>query len=68
MATLLITFGVFLSVIVLMAAGVLMGRESISGSCGGLSTVGIEKECNCEQACDKHRLYQISEPEWNRKV
>ncbi len=62
MVTLLVTFGVFLLVIVLMATGVLMGRKSIAGSCGGLNKVGIEKECNCEETCDSHRLYQISEP------
>ncbi|WP_102525524.1 (Na+)-NQR maturation NqrM [Vibrio tapetis] len=68
MATLLVTFGVFLLVIVLMAIGVLMGRKSIAGSCGGLNNVGIEKECNCEVTCDSHRLYQISEPSVKYKI
>lgn len=62
MTTMLIAFGVFLLVIVMMAIGVLLGRKAIAGSCGGLSNVGIDKECNCDVACDSHRLYQISEP------
>ena len=59
----LITFLVFLAVIALMAIGVLMKRKSIKGSCGGLVTLGIERECQCEDVCDEHRqLYQIQEP------
>lgn len=62
MITMLIAFCVFLLVIVMMAVGVLIGRKAIAGSCGGLSNVGIDKECNCDVACDRHRLYQIPEP------
>nr|WP_086939419.1 (Na+)-NQR maturation NqrM [Thaumasiovibrio occultus] len=62
MTTLLITFGVFLLVGVLMAVGVIFGRKSIQGSCGGLNQVGVDKVCDCETTCDSHRLYQIAEP------
>jgi hypothetical protein len=58
----LITFVVFLLVILLMALGVLLGRKEIQGSCGGLNNVGVNKVCNCETTCDDHKLYQISEP------
>ncbi|GLO60056.1 hypothetical protein MACH09_05640 [Vibrio sp. MACH09] len=62
MTTLLITFGVFLIVILLMAIGVILNKKTIKGSCGGLSNVGVDKACNCEETCDEHTLYQISEP------
>ena len=59
----IITFLVFLVVILLMALGVLFGRHRIQGSCGGLASVGIEKSCDCEEVCDDHKtLYQIQEP------
>ena len=59
----MVTFLVFLFVILLMGLGVLLGRKQLQGSCGGLASVGIEKSCDCENACDQHRtLYQIQEP------
>lgn len=62
MATVLITFGTFLIVILLMAIGVILNKKTIQGSCGGLNNVGVDKVCNCEDVCDEHKLYQISEP------
>ncbi|WED21329.1 (Na+)-NQR maturation NqrM [Vibrio sp. JC009] len=62
MTTVLITFGFFLIVILLMAIGVILNKKTISGSCGGLSSVGVDKVCNCEDVCDEHKLYQIEEP------
>jgi hypothetical protein len=59
----IIAFVVFLLVVIGMAAGVLVGRKQIQGSCGGLAHLGIEKSCDCEEVCDEHRtLYQIQEP------
>lgn len=59
----LITFFVFLLVITFMALGVLFGRKRIQGSCGGLSSIGIDKNCDCEEVCGDHKtLYQIQEP------
>jgi hypothetical protein len=59
----IITFAVFLVVIIFMAIGVMFGRKRIQGSCGGLASVGIEKSCDCEDTCDEHKtLYQIQEP------
>ena len=53
MTELLITFGVFLLVIAAMAIGYIVQRKTISGSCGGLGAVGVEKVCGCEKPCDK---------------
>ncbi|MDC0610718.1 (Na+)-NQR maturation NqrM [Vibrio sp.] len=63
--TILICFLIFLCVIVMMAIGVLMKRNAIQGSCGGLSSIDIERVCNCETVCEEHsqKLYQITEPE-----
>lgn len=43
----LITFGVFLAVVVAMAIGYIFQKKTISGSCSGLGSIGIEKECDC---------------------
>ena len=51
----LITFGVFLAVVVAMAIGYIFQKKSISGSCGGLGTIGIEKECDCPEPCDNRK-------------
>lgn len=59
----IITFFIFLLVIIAMALGVIFGRKGLQGSCGGLASVGIEKSCDCEKGCDEHQpLYQIQEP------
>jgi hypothetical protein len=59
----IVTFFIFLLVIAAMAVGVIFGRKRIQGSCGGLSSVGIEKSCDCDTVCDEHQtLYQIQEP------
>ena len=40
------TFLVFLSVIVIMAVGVMRGRPPIAGSCGGLGAMGVDGACD----------------------
>lgn len=46
MTTLLIVFTVMVLFIVLMSVGLLMGRKPISGSCGGMSAVGMKGACD----------------------
>ena len=41
----LMTFLVFLFVIVIMAVGVMRGRPPIAGSCGGLGAMGVDGAC-----------------------
>ncbi|GAL08211.1 probable exported protein YPO3233 [Photobacterium aphoticum] len=60
--TYLLTVVVFLLVIGGMAIGWVVKKKTIQGSCGGLANVGVEKECNCKEPCDEHKLYQIQEP------
>ncbi|AFU97480.1 (Na+)-NQR maturation NqrM [Simiduia agarivorans] len=57
MATLLVTFVVLGLVIIAMSVGVLLGRKPISGSCGGMSALGMEVACDIccgdKQKCEK---------------
>ncbi|WP_096618711.1 (Na+)-NQR maturation NqrM [Candidatus Enterovibrio altilux] len=51
----LITFLIFLLVIASMSIGYIIQCQTISGSCGGLSSVGIKKICNCPEPCDARK-------------
>jgi len=55
MTTFLITFAFFIIVTVAMAVGYIFQQKSISGSCGGLGALGIDKACDCPEPCDKRR-------------
>jgi hypothetical protein len=35
--------------------GLLFGRDPIRGSCGGLSKLGIGKDCSCDAPCPRRR-------------
>lgn len=49
------TFVVFLLVIVGMAIGYIFNKKTIGGSCGGLASVGIDKECDCPDPCENRK-------------
>ncbi|WMS86495.1 (Na+)-NQR maturation NqrM [Pleionea litopenaei] len=51
----LITFGILMLVIVIMAVGYIFQRKTITGSCGGLTTLGIKKVCDCDEPCEKRK-------------
>ncbi len=51
----LASFGIMLFVILIMAVGYIFQRKTITGSCGGLSTLGIKKVCDCEEPCEKRK-------------
>lgn len=55
MSEFIVTFSVFVLVIAGMAVGYIVQRKTISGSCGGLGSVGIEKECDCPEPCDARK-------------
>ena len=41
------TFILFLVAFLGMSLGYIIERKSIQGSCGGLSSIGVEKVCDC---------------------
>ena len=42
----LLTLGVLGTIVIIMSVGVMMGRKPIAGSCGGMSALGMETECD----------------------
>ena len=46
MLTAVLVFALMLTVVAAMAVGVMMGRKPISGSCGGMSALGMEVACD----------------------
>ena len=51
----LITFFTMLIVVAIMAIGYIIQRKTITGSCGGMSTLGIKKVCDCDEPCEKRK-------------
>ena len=41
-----------MAIIVLMSVGFIFKKQSLKGSCGGLSSLGIAKACDCDKPCD----------------
>ncbi|ETI61907.1 (Na+)-NQR maturation NqrM [Marinomonas profundimaris] len=46
MLTIILAFVLMLLLVAAMSVGVLMGRKPISGSCGGMSSLGMEVACD----------------------
>jgi hypothetical protein len=61
------TFIVFLLVVVGMSVGYIVNQRTISGSCGGLASVGIDKECDCPEPCD-NRKQKEAKAQRNKKL
>ena len=53
--TFLITFLAMVAVILLMAVGVIFGRNAIKGSCGGTGN------CVCSEKCDKRKKFEVEQ-------
>jgi hypothetical protein len=51
-----------------MSLGYLVKRKSLQGSCGGISSLGIEKVCDCPEPCDarKKRMAREAQRQQNR--
>lgn len=56
------TFILFLVAFLGMSLGYIIKRKSIQGSCGGLSSIGVEKVCDCPEPCD------AGKNEWHVKL
>ena len=61
MLTFLATFAVFVLVIFGMSLGWIIKRKSIQGSCGGISSIGMEKVCDCPEQCDARKKWMARE-------
>lgn len=52
-----VAFGVMLVLVLAMSVGVILGKKPISGSCGGMSALGMEVACDVckgdKSKCDK---------------
>ena len=53
----IVTFVFMLTVIVIMAIGVIFGRKAIKGSCGGTGN----GECICVEKCDKRKKLEADQ-------
>lgn len=53
METFLVTFGIIVLLVLLMAIGVIFGRKPIAGSCGGYKAIDVECAAGCKNPCDK---------------
>lgn len=51
----IITFLLMLIVVAIMAIGYIFQKKKIKGSCGGISDLGLEKVCDCDEPCDKRK-------------
>ncbi|KXO08489.1 putative exported or periplasmic protein [Moritella sp. JT01] len=55
------TFVIFALVIAGMSIGYIVQKKSITGSCGGISNLGMEKACDCPDPCDKRKVKMAKE-------
>ncbi len=53
MSTFILAFVFFLLMTLAMGIGYIFQKKSISGSCGGLGAIGVEKACDCPEPCDR---------------
>ncbi|MEZ5524212.1 MAG: (Na+)-NQR maturation NqrM [Pseudomonadales bacterium] len=71
MTLMLLAFGFMLFIVIAMAVGVLLGRKPISGSCGGLSAIGMKSACDVcggnDEVCEKEKLKKSQSGNVNAK-
>ena len=64
MSLFFLTFGLLILIVAAMAIGMIVQRKSMASSCGGLGSVGIDKECDCDDPCDKRKKRLAKEQVW----
>ncbi len=55
MEVFIIPFILMLVIVAIMAIGYVFQKKEIKGSCGGISDLGLEKVCDCDEPCDKRK-------------
>ncbi|MCC2605146.1 (Na+)-NQR maturation NqrM [Planctobacterium marinum] len=68
MSTFLLAFVFFLIVVAAMAIGYILQNKTISGSCGGLGALGIDKACDCPEPCDRKKARIEREEARQKKI
>ncbi|GGF79009.1 (Na+)-NQR maturation NqrM [Alteromonas lipolytica] len=68
MSTFILAFVFFLVMVAAMAIGYILQKKSISGSCGGLGALGIEKACDCPEPCDRKKARMEKEAARQEKL
>ena len=63
--TWLLVLALLVLVMLGMAAGVMMGRKPLAGSCGGIANLGIEKECSICGG-DRQKCEEVNKEDPNR--
>jgi uncharacterized protein len=63
----LVTFGVIVLLVLLMAVGVLFGRKPIAGSCGGYKAIDVECAAGCKDPCEKRLARMQAQAEAEEK-
>ncbi len=71
MSIVLVVFAVMLLIVLVMSVGVMFAGKPISGSCGGLSAIGMKSACDvcsgkdkeCERKKRKIALKQLEQGE-----
>lgn len=63
---LLASLTIFILMFASLALGVMLRRRALSGSCGGLGALGIDKACDCPEPCAA-RLQRQAEAERQRQ-
>ncbi|WP_417688163.1 (Na+)-NQR maturation NqrM [Pseudidiomarina sp.] len=66
MGLFLLVFAIFLVVVLAMSVGFIVQKKSISGSCGGISALGMDKACDCDEPCDDKKERMAKEKEWQK--
>ncbi|WP_163937511.1 (Na+)-NQR maturation NqrM [Paraferrimonas sp. SM1919] len=67
MQTFIAAFVLLLTLVVLMSVGYIFKRKSMASSCGGISSLGMKKVCDCDDPCD-NRKAKMAKEEQKRKM
>ncbi len=61
MGVFIAVFVIMLVVVLGMSVGYIAQRKSLSGSCGGIASLGMEKACDCKDPCDDKKARMAAE-------
>ncbi|MDD2885742.1 MAG: (Na+)-NQR maturation NqrM [Dechloromonas sp.] len=59
----LVTFGIIVVIVLVMAVGVMFGRKPIAGSCGGYKAIDADCAFGCKNPCEKRQARMKAQAE-----